>query len=89
MPGKKRNPYEGERKPIEADKSPEGPKNRPDSYSPVHEKGEKEEMVTFSVQLPKSQRDALDKFLWEEKGLKRSSFIRQLITEYMRKERIW
>ena len=83
---KKRNPYDGDRKPIETDKAPE---NRQETYNIAPQSDATEEMVTFSVQMPKSQREALDKYLRQEKGLKRSSFIRQLITEYMRRERIW
>ena len=66
-----------------------GRENSPETYNNVPQDGGKDEMVTFSVMLPKSQKKALDDYLKRETGLKRGSFVRQLITEFMRRERIW
>ena len=66
-----------------------GRENSPETYNNVQQSDENDTMVTFSVMLPKSQRDALDAYLKRESGLKRGSFVRQLITEFMRRERIW
>lgn len=80
VPGK--NPYSQDKKTIAVDK-PKEPITEP------RESPTKGTMTTFSIRLPQEQKERLEGFLDREKGQKIGPFVRQLITEYMRKERIW
>jgi hypothetical protein len=82
MPGKV---YDDDKEPIETDK----PETTPQSATEGRDEAGDKEMVTFSIRIPKAQKERLERYLWRNKGLAMSSFVRQLITEWMVKEKLW
>jgi hypothetical protein len=75
----KRKAYQSDKAPINLSQSDE---KAPESEA-------KGEMVTFSIRLPAEQKRRLEAYLAREKGIGLSPFVRQLITEYMRENRVW
>lgn len=78
-------PYEQKKPDIHTDK----PENASQSREKGPQSDERQEMVTFSIRLPKEQKERLERFLIRQKGIPVSTFVRQLITEYMVKEKLW
>lgn len=74
-----KKPYSQDKEPIGADKSPSQP----------YESRTKSEMVTFSIRLPKEQKERLEAYLSRYKGQNISPFVRQLVTEWMVREKLW
>lgn len=84
MPEKK-NPYEQDKEPVDVDR----PEKSPESATGGPQSADEDEMITFSIRIPKGQKERLERYLKRYKGLALSSFVRQLITEWMVKEKLW
>lgn len=83
--GNSNTPYNQDAQRIETDQ----PETQSESYTEARESARKPEMITFSIRLPREQKDRLERYAEREKGQGLGPLIRQIVTEYMRRERLW
>ena len=61
----------------------------PQAVPPQVERTEDDnELVPITVRLPKWQREALERYLWEQKGAKLAAGVRGIVVEWMQREGI-